>query len=208
MKKFILILVILLCSGNLSFSQDGDVQNNPYDNQESVEFSDSVKTLRILHWNDVHARNMPYEVSKKDEETGEKTYYYLGGISNLLGYINMLKDNNTLLFDGGDSYQGSPISTVTRGFSQIEVLNMLEPDAFVIGNHEFDYGQYALDSALMMAEFDYLSANVFFNPRNKTFGKPFIIEDVNGIKVGVIGITALDLETLILPKNISRRLQL
>ncbi|MBL7127952.1 MAG: bifunctional metallophosphatase/5'-nucleotidase [Ignavibacteria bacterium] len=203
MKKILLILIILLCVGNLSFSQDGDIPNDPSNTQEDVRFSDSIKTLRILHWNDVHARNMPYKVSKKDEETGEKTYYYLGGISNLLGYINMLKDDKTLLFDGGDSYQGSPISTITRGFSQIEVLNMLEPDAFVIGNHEFDYGQYALDSALMMAEFNYLSANVFFNPRNETFGKPFIIEDVNGIKVGVIGITALELETLVLPKNIS-----
>ena len=203
MKKIILILTIILCTGNLSLSHGIDLQNNIYDNQEAVKLLDSIKTLRILHWNDVHARNMPYKVSKKDKETGEKTYYYLGGISNLLGYINIEKNDKTLLFDGGDSYQGSPISTITRGFSQIEVLNMLKPDAFVIGNHEFDYGQYALDSALMKAKFDYLSGNVFFNPKNKTFGKPFIIEDVNGIKVGVIGITAPDLETLILPKNIS-----
>jgi len=204
MKKSLLVFVILLCMGNFSFSQGIDSQNNLYDNKEFFSnFFDSVKSLRILHWNDVHARNMPYKVSKKDKETGEKTYYYLGGISNLLGYINMEKNDKTLLFDGGDSYQGSPISTITRGFSQIEVLNMLKPDAFVIGNHEFDYGQYALDSALMMAEFDYLSANVFFNSKNKTFGKPFIIEDVNGIKVGVIGITAPELETLVVPKNIS-----
>ena len=105
MKKIILILTIILCTGNLSYSQGNDSKNNLDDTQEAVKLLDSIKTLRILHWNDVHARNMPYKVSKKDKETGEKTYYYLGGISNLLGYINIEKNDKTLLFDGGDSYQ-------------------------------------------------------------------------------------------------------
>jgi 5'-nucleotidase len=208
MKRIIFIFVFLLGFESLSFSQNVDSQSNLYGIQEANERNDNFKELRILHWNDMHARNMPYKISKKDKESGEKSYYYIGGISGMLGYINLNKNDNTILLDGGDCYQGSPISTITRGFSQIEILNMIMPDAFVLGNHEFDYGQYTLDSALMTAEFDYLSANVFFKPKNTTFGKPFIIEYRNGIKVGIIGITAPELETLILPGNISEVIML
>ncbi len=208
MNKIVLIFVIIFSFENLAFSQKVDSHSNLYDTKEAIQQNDNFKELRILHWNDMHARNMPYKVSKKDKETGEKYYYYIGGISDMLGYINLNKNYNTILLDGGDCYQGTPISSITRGFSQIEILNMFNLDAFVIGNHEFDYGQYSLDSALMLAEFDYLSANVFFKPRNSTFGKPFKIENINGIKIGIIGITALDLETLVVPKNISEVIML
>lgn len=173
----------------------------------SVSFSQqapkNVKEVTILHWNDLHARNLPYRVSKKDSLTGENISYYIGGTSNMLGYINKFRDEKSLVLNGGDDFQGTPISSITRGMSQIELLNLFNLDAFVIGNHEFDYGQYALDSALSKATFDYLSANVFFKPKNKTFGKPYIIKKINGVKCGIIGITALDLMTLTLPKNVA-----
>ena len=208
MYKFVLIFAIIFSFENLSFSQKVDSHSNLYDIKEAFQQNDNLKELRILHWNDMHARNMPYKVSKKDKETGEKIEYYIGGISDMLGYIKINKDDKSLLLDGGDCYQGSPISSITRGFSQIEILNMFNLDAFVLGNHEFDYGQFTLDSALMTAGFDYLSANVFFKPKNSTFGKPFKIENINGIKIGIIGITALDLETLVVPKNISEVIML
>lgn len=198
--KFILFrnlitIVIFFTLLSSAYSQKTDSRKNPG--------SKNIKELTILHWNDLHARNLPYKISKKDSVTGQNTSYYIGGISNMLGYIKKLRDKNTLLLNGGDDFQGSPISTITRGKSQIELLNLFGLDAFVIGNHEFDYGQYALDSALMKAKFDYLSANVFLKSKNKTFGKPFVIKKINGVKCGIIGLTALDLMTLTLPKNVT-----
>ncbi|MEO8447806.1 MAG: bifunctional UDP-sugar hydrolase/5'-nucleotidase [bacterium] len=165
--------------------------------------SGKIKDITILHWNDLHARNLPYKISKKDSATGKDNSYFVGGISNMLGYLNKFRNDKTLSLNGGDDFQGTPISTLTRGKSQIEFLNMLKPDAFVIGNHEFDYGQYALDSALMKADFDVLSANVFLKTKNKTMGKPWVIKKINGVKCGIIGLTALDLMTLTLPDNVS-----
>jgi 5'-nucleotidase / UDP-sugar diphosphatase len=194
MKKIFIAAILNLVLISISYSQVTDSKSSDLQSK-----NENIKKISILHWNDLHARNMPYTVSRKNPDTT----YFVGGISNVLGYINFLRDDNTIVLNGGDDYQGSPISSITRGFSQIELLNLFPLDAFVIGNHEFDYGQFALDSALMMANFDYLSANVFFNPKNSTFGKPFIIREVNGIKTGIIGLTALDLETLVLPQNIS-----
>ncbi|MDQ3020359.1 MAG: bifunctional metallophosphatase/5'-nucleotidase [Bacteroidota bacterium] len=193
--KILLIVFTLFLSSSFVVSQSSDSQKN--------SGSKNIKELNILHWNDLHARNLPYKVTKKDSVTGESTSYYIGGTSNLLGYIKKLRDNNSLLLNGGDDFQGTPISSITRGKSQIELLNLYGLDAMVIGNHEFDYGLDALDSALMIANFDYLAGNAFSKSKKKTVGKPYVIKKINGIKCGIIGLTALDLQTLTLPKNVT-----
>jgi 5'-nucleotidase/UDP-sugar diphosphatase len=184
MKKiFVLFLLFLFANGYL-FAQESD-----------------IKEIQVLHWNDFHARNTPYKINKKDSL--ENTYsVMIGGTASLLGYINKYRDDKSILLNGGDDFQGSPISTITRGRSQIELLNLYNLDAMALGNHEFDYGEYNLDSALMNANFDYLSANVWFTPENRTFGKQYVIKEMNGVKIGIIGLTAFDLKTLVLPKAV------
>lgn len=195
MKKVFLVLILAFIITPQVYSQKTDSKKGSK--------SKNIKDLRIIHWNDFHARNLPYRVSKKDSVTGESISYYIGGTSNMLGYVNKYRDENSLLLNGGDDFQGSPISSITRGNSQIELLNLYGLDAYVIGNHEFDYGQHSLDSALKKATFEYLSANVFDETKNSTFAKPYLIKKINGIKCGIIGLTALDLMTLTVPKNVS-----
>lgn len=194
-KKFLVAFIAVLLISNTLYSQQNDTP--------SKETSGNVKEITILHWNDFHARNLPYRVSKNDSASGEKISYYIGGTSNMLGYIKKLRDENTLLLNAGDDFQGTPISTISRGKSQIELLNLYDLDAYAIGNHEFDYGIDALDSALMTANFDYLSANALRKSTNKTYGVPYVIKEINGVKCGIIGLTAIDLMTLTLPANVS-----
>ncbi len=194
MKTLLTVLAFFL-SASFIFSQDSNSLKSPS--------SKNIKDLNILHWNDFHARDLPYRISKKDSLSGESSSYYVGGTSNMLGYIEKLRTKNTLLLNAGDDFQGTPISSITRGNSQIELLNLYHLDAYVIGNHEFDYGEYALDSALMKANFDYLAANAFLKSENRTFGKPYVIKTINGVKCGIIGLTALDLMTLTIPKNVT-----
>ncbi|HCA42670.1 MAG TPA: hypothetical protein DEP28_05385 [Bacteroidetes bacterium] len=181
MKKILILFFVLI---NIAYSQEGN-----------------IKEIQILHWNDFHARNTPYQVTKKDSL--DNSYKVtVGGVSGVLGYLNKYRDDKTLLLNGGDDFQGSPISTLTKGKSQIELLNLYNLDAFVLGNHEFDYGENSLDSVLKIANFDYISANVYFTNENRTFAERFVIKEVNGVKVGIIGLTAFDLKTLVLPKNV------
>lgn len=168
----------------------------------SQSYKSNISDMTILYWNDFHARNTPYKVTKKDS-TGNTVTYYIGGTSNMLGYIKKFRDKKTLLLNGGDDFQGSPISSITRGKSQINLLNLYNLNAFVLGNHEFDYGQYSLDSALLNVKFNYLSSNLYFKSRNRTFGKSYIIKKINKIKTGIIGVTTPGLMTLTVPKNVS-----
>lgn len=163
----------------------------------------NIRNVRIIHWNDFHAHNLPYRVTKKDDAGGEDIAYYIGGTSGMLGYVNKYRDENSLLMVAGDDFQGSPISTLTKGRSQLELLNLYNLDVFTIGNHEFDYGQWNVDSVFADANFDVLAGNVYMKSLGKTLAKPWTIKCVNGVKVGIIGLTAFDLLTLTIPKNVS-----
>ena len=161
---------------------------------------DNVKELSILHWNDFHARNVPYKTSKKKD--GETVNYFVGGTASLLGYLNKLRDDKSLVLHGGDDYQGSPISSITKGLSQIELLKLFNLDAFVVGNHEFDYGSLVLAEGLSQLNCDVLSANLYIPAENKNFAKSYTIKEKNGIRIGILGVSPEDLQSLTLPKNV------
>lgn len=182
MKKLLTVLLVILFSG-YAFTQE------------------NIKELTILHWNDFHARNVPYQVSKKKD--GQTTTYYIGGTGSMLGYLNKFRDDKSIVLNGGDDYQGTPISSITKGLSQIELLKLYNLDAFVVGNHEFDYGDAELEAGLKQTNFDVLSANLYIKSENRTFGKSYTIKERNGVKVGIIGLSPESLSTLTLPKNVA-----
>ena len=165
-------------------------------------FSQDIRELRILHWNDFHSSNIPFKVSKKEVNELKDSTGMVGGSAYLKSYINKFKDTKTLLLNAGDDFQGSPASTVTKGMAQIELLNLLMPDAMTLGNHEFDYSSDTLFSFLKEAKFKIINANLINKETRKTFYDPYVIFERNGIKVAVIGIITRDLSTLTLKENI------
>jgi 2',3'-cyclic-nucleotide 2'-phosphodiesterase (5'-nucleotidase family) len=171
-----------------------------FDNTTVCFAQENIKEMNILHWNDFHARNVPYKTTRKKD--GVTTEYFIGGSGSMLGYLNKFRDGSSLVLHGGDDYQGSPISSITQGYSQVSLLNLFNIDAFVVGNHEFDYGAVTLDSALMNANFNVLSGNIYIPSQNRTFGKSYIVKIVNGIKTGIIGVSPVELKSLTLPKNV------
>jgi 2',3'-cyclic-nucleotide 2'-phosphodiesterase (5'-nucleotidase family) len=98
----------------------------------------------------------------------------------MLGYLNKYRTTGSLVLNAGDDFQGTPISNFTRGRSQIELLNLCNIDAFVLGNHEFDYGLYSLDSALQLANFDVLCANVYVTSKIPYWET--ITKEINGVR--------------------------
>lgn len=167
----------------------------------SSQSLDKIREVTILHWNDFHAHNSPYQVTKKDS-LGNKITYYVGGVSSILGYLNKFRDDKSLVLNAGDEYQGTPICSITRGFSQIPLLNLYRLDAFVPGNHDFDYGSTLLDSALKTANFDVVCANLFDISKDALIGKPYVIKEINEVRIGIIGLSPEELFTLTVPQNI------
>lgn len=150
----------------------------------------------FLHWNDFHARNSAFVNSAGDS---------IGGYPVLAGYLDSVESNSTapvFTLHAGDDFQGTPISTLTKGASQIRILNAIRPDAFVLGNHEFDYGRQSLDSLMNQTRFPVLAANLWDTTTDTFFTIPAAQLEKGGITVSVIGLTAPDLFQLTLPTNV------
>ncbi|OQX84367.1 hypothetical protein B6D60_09505 [candidate division KSB1 bacterium 4484_87] len=96
-----------------------------------------------------------------------------------------------LVLSGGDMWTGPAISTWTKGESMVEVMNAMGYDAAAIGNHEFDFQVSGLRRNLSLSQFPYLSANIKEKSTGQRpdFAVPYIVKQVNGIHVGIIGLT-------------------
>ena len=142
-------------------------------------------SLTILHLNDLHARLLP------DAE-------HRGGFAHVAEAIRQEKAKSefSLVMHGGDLVQGTPVSTIFKGVPVYEVANTLGLDFHTLGNHEFDYGWRKISEFVSTAEFPTLNANVVDGQGNLLVPKPYVIGEVGGIRVGVIGILTAELAGL------------
>ena len=100
---------------------------------------------------------------------------------------NLSKDYNVLLVDDGDSIQGEPIGTMTKGEAIIDIMNVMGYDVAIPGNHEFDYGMDRFLELAEKAEFPYISCN--FNKEGELVFEPWIMKEVGGVKIAFVGVT-------------------
>lgn len=106
--------------------------------------------------------------------------------------------NYVLLVDDGDSVQGEPLGTMTKGSADIELMNALGYDIATLGNHEFDYGMDRLNELVEMADFPYISCN--FNKDGELIFAPYIIKEFDGVKIAFVGISTPKTLTSSVPK--------
>lgn len=132
-----------------------------------------------------------------------------GAVENLAN-IKTLKDNtkNSLLLDAGDCTQGSAIATYTKGEGIIDIMNATGYDAITLGNHEFDFGSQKPIENVKKAKFTPLAANVV-DANGDLLLKGIngnganIIEEVNGKKIGIFGLTTEETYYKTNPKNLN-----
>ncbi|MEP3210402.1 MAG: metallophosphatase [Maribacter sp.] len=157
--------------------------------------NDGDKHITILHTNDVHSH---IDAFPKDHSI----YPNLGGLARRAALVDAIRkeNKNTLLFDAGDIFQGTPYFNFYGGELEFKLMSMLKYDAATIGNHDFDNGLEGLYAQLPHAKFDLLSANYDFkNTVLNGFTKPYKTYSLDGIKVGVYGI-GIGLEGLVSKK--------
>lgn len=110
----------------------------------------------------------------------------------------MEKSYNVLLVDDGDSIQGEPVGTMTKGDAIIDLMNAVGYDVAIPGNHEFDYGMDNFLSLTKKANFPYISSN--FTYKDELVFPAYVIKEVEGLKVAFVGITTPESITKSTPK--------
>ena len=99
----------------------------------------------------------------------------------------LAKENHVVLVDNGDSIQGEPVGTMTKGEALVDLMNAVGYDIATPGNHEFDYGMERFLELAGKAEFPYISAN--FNKEGELVFKPYVIKEFDGVKIAFVGIS-------------------
>lgn len=86
----------------------------------------------------------------------------LGGYAELATLIKRYRDPSipSLFFVNGDFLAGSAIAEAVKGKHAIDILNHLNVDAVVLGNHEFDFGTGVLEERIAESKFTWLGSNV------------------------------------------------
>ena len=117
---------------------------------------------------------------------------------------------NSILLDIGDVYQGTQLGLDTRGALMIRCFNALGYDAWVVGNHEFDWGIDPFTDCVKHSAMPVLSGNVLFNgrPPAEAVGtplsriQPYLLKEIAGIRIAVVGLTTPALSTWLPPENL------
>ncbi len=153
------------------------------------------KKITILHTNDVHSHIEPFSSS-------HSKFPNKGGVARRSTIIESIRNQNpnSLLFDAGDIFQGTPYFNFYGGEVEFKLMSMLNYDAATIGNHDFDNGIDGLFAQLPNAKFSFISSNYDFkNTIMDTHAKKYKIFNKSDIKIGVFGL-GIELEGLVTQK--------
>ncbi|MGL4805931.1 MAG: bifunctional metallophosphatase/5'-nucleotidase [Bacteroidales bacterium] len=147
-------------------------------------YAQNENKLIILHTNDTHSQIEAYSKQAGDN-------YGKAGVARRAAYIKSIENEypNVLILDAGDFVQGTPYFNMFGGEVEIEAMNKMGYDVVTLGNHEFDNGISFLEGMLKNANFEVVSANYDVSATSlKDLVKPYTIKDINGFKVGIIGL--------------------
>ena len=158
-------------------------------------------TLRIAHFNDSHSHIEAG--SQTIYIDGVKTTVDIGGYARLVTKAKEMRAEsaNFLMLNAGDVFQGTLYYTQYKGLADLELLEMMRVDAMVPGNHEFDNGNLVLADYLKKATFSIVSSNIDYSnaPELAPYVVPYIIKNINGVDVGIFGLTLEDTPTISSP---------
>lgn len=145
--------------------------------------------ITILATTDMHGNVLPidYYANKPDAR----------GLASAATIIKQArKDNpNLLLLDSGDTIQGTPLVYYHNKKNNqppdpmMLAMNALHYDAMAVGNHEYNFGLNVLGKARREANFPWLSANTYKKGTDQTAYDPYLVKDVKGVRVGILGLT-------------------
>lgn len=157
-----------------------------------------VKTIEVFETTDVHGYLV--DTSSGNESTFQ---YRMAYIANVVNEARANAENDAvLLLDGGDIYQGTPVSNLTYGNALRAAFDAMGYDAVSLGNHEFDWdvkayaadengtmpayeiGEFKGDSNIPVLAYNLYDAGT---TNRASFVKDYVIVDKAGVKVALVG---------------------
>jgi 2',3'-cyclic-nucleotide 2'-phosphodiesterase (5'-nucleotidase family) len=164
-----------------------------------------VRTLTILHTNDMHASFMPHEAYWLKSTPRP----LVGGFAELKFIADSIRATKrpTLMVDAGDVMTGNPITERTyggaKGGALFAMMDSIGYDAWCPGNHDFDVSQDNLRALVRMATFPTICANLVDTLGRYPVGNvPYVIIERGGLRLGILGLISQELYDLVNQNNL------
>lgn len=152
----------------------------------SFAFNSYATEITILYTGETHAMLYPCNCPKEPD----------GGIARRATLIKQLrKENpNTLVLDSGGFFAGGLMDEYTqnteldtqRTLLNLKAMELMKYDAATIGDDEFNFGQGFFLENITKANLNFISSNIKLDKI-----APYIIKEIAGIKIGIIGLTSI-----------------
>jgi 2',3'-cyclic-nucleotide 2'-phosphodiesterase (5'-nucleotidase family) len=150
---------------------------------------ENFHTVSIIHTTDLHGHIVPTRTYEGLEN--------VGGFARCATRIRQWRREkpDSLLVDLGDVWQGTAESYLEKGRLMMRLFNLLEYDAWTLGNHDFDWGRGALEANLALTKPAVLTGNLRVD--GKAPGAlegawksvlPWVMKEVGGFRIALIGL--------------------
>ncbi len=170
----------------------GSDHNNSDETKTCADFGDQCIKLSVLHTNDNHGRF--WENSK-----GE------GGMAVRKTIIDGVRDEvekdggNVLVVSAGDINTGIPESDLQDAEPDLVGMNLIGYEAMTLGNHEFDNPPEVLEKQQEIADFPFLSANIYKEDDDGSSVRafqPYQVFTYQNLRVALVGVTTPDTKNI------------
>ena len=153
-------------------------------------------TIPVYHPSDAHGwySSRP---AKWDKENSTRT---VGGFPALSALVKADK-NPHILLDSGDTFQGTPEGSLTKGMATVALMNQLGYSAAAAGNHDYDYSEANFRAVVAASSFSWLGANVYVRETGERadYLKPYVMIEKAGKRIAVIGLAGRHTATSTFP---------
>ncbi|OYZ19563.1 MAG: bifunctional metallophosphatase/5'-nucleotidase [Bdellovibrio sp. 28-41-41] len=154
--------------------------------------------ITILYIADSHAQIEEHAELFWSEDGKKEEMARAGGFARLAYVVKQIKaknPNGVLFLDAGDTIQGSGPAVMSQGEALVPLLNKMEIDLAIPGNWEVVYGVEALLKVRANLKYPMIAANIFDGKTGKRVFEPYLIRQIKGIKIAIIGFTDPDVPT-------------
>jgi 2',3'-cyclic-nucleotide 2'-phosphodiesterase / 3'-nucleotidase len=152
--------------------------------------------ITILSTTDLHGNIYPIDYNTNQPDAR--------GLARVATVVKQARkeEPDLLLLDSGDTIQGTPLTFYHARVNNkppdpmMAVMSAMGYDGMAVGNHEYEFGWDVLNKARAEASFPWLSANTYKKRTDEPYFRPFIIKQVNGVRIGVLGLTTPGMPSL------------
>ncbi|MFY0567929.1 bifunctional metallophosphatase/5'-nucleotidase [Archangium lansingense] len=151
------------------------------------------KQLTILYVADLHAQLRAHPELFWHE--GKERIEEAGGFARVAAAIRRIRaerGGEVLVLDAGDTIQGSGAAALTEGSALTEPLNAIGFDGAIPGNWEVVYGPAVLRQRARELNYPLFAANLRDAQSGERLFPPYLVKEVGGVKVAVVGFTDPD----------------